>query len=571
MLNSLTINNIVIISQARIEFKSGLCVLTGETGSGKSILLDALGLAIGFRSTSRLIGSDSNKAEVSAEFDISNNNQCQKILNDNSLNDDENTNTLRIRRIILENSTSKVFVNDQAIGVNLLSKIGETLVEINGQHDQHGLLNSNSHLLMLDEFANNSQLVEKLRKKYQELKKIDQEISEINNKTMQANREKDYLEHIINELSEANIKENEEQQLISNKEKILAQEKILNFLNDLKQNLSEALGYLMSSQKIFLKNQNIIDNHLLEQIHQFKKFNEDSENNLNNIEQFITFINNLVRSLNQQNYDRETIEERLFTIKNLARKFNVHSNELYKISEDARNKINLIEDSQKILSSLQKQKLDHLKQYQQIAEKLSNKRQKSAKILSKKVEEELQFLKMAETKFKVEFVNLEKNSNCEKNLEDYNINGFDRVRFLASTNNNDFDEITKIASGGELSRFMLALKVALIDVKSTPTIIFDEIDTGISGSTAQAVGKRLKTLAQNLQILVVTHQAQIASKANTHFKISKNLTSNSPNKKYQTIIEILNNLQSDHEIARMLSGEEISDEAMLVAKNLRNS
>ena len=158
-----------------------------------------------------------------------------------------------------------------------------------------------------------------------------------------------------------------------------------------------------------------------------------------------------------------------------------------------------------------------------------------------------------------------------KILEEYNINGFDRVRFLASTNNNDFDEITKIASGGELSRFMLALKVALIDVKSTPTIIFDEIDTGISGSTAQAVGKRLKTLARNLQILVVTHQAQIASKADTHFKISKNLTLNSSNKKFQTIIEILNNTQSDQEIARMLSGEEISDEAMLVAKNLRNS
>lgn len=571
MLNSLTINNIVIISQAQIEFKSGLCVLTGETGSGKSILLDALGLAIGFRSTSRLIGSDSNKAEVSAEFDISNNNQCQKILNDNSLIDGENANILRIRRIILENSTSKVFVNDQAIGVSLLSKIGETLVEINGQHDQHGLLNASSHLLMLDEFANNSQLVEKLKKQYQELKKIDQEISQINNKTLQANREKDYLEHIINELSETNIKENEEQQLIANKEKILAQEKILNFLNDLKQNLSEALGYLMSSQKIFLKNQNIIDNHLLDQIEKFIKFNEDSENNLNNIEQFITFINNLIRSLNQQNFDRETIEERLFIIKNLARKFNVHSNELYKIIEDAKNKINLIEDSQKILNNLQKQKLDHLKHYRQIAEELSNKRQKSAKILSKKVEEELQFLKMAETKFKVEFINFEKNSNFEKNLEEYNINGFDRVRFLASTNNNDFDEITKIASGGELSRFMLALKVALIDVKSTPTIIFDEIDTGISGSTAQAVGKRLKTLARNLQILVVTHQAQIASKADTHFKISKNLTLNSSNKKFQTIIEILNNTQSDQEIARMLSGEEISDEAMLVAKNLRNS
>ncbi|MFM7620788.1 MAG: DNA repair protein RecN [Alphaproteobacteria bacterium] len=571
MLNSLTINNIVIISQARIEFKSGLCVLTGETGSGKSILLDALGLAIGFRSTSRLIGSNSNKAEVSAEFDIANNNFCKKILVENSLIDDENPDNLRIRRIILENSTSKVFVNDQTIGVNLLSKIGETLVEINGQHDQHGLLNSSLHLTMLDEFANNSQLLAKLRKKYQELKNIDQEISEINHKTTQANREQDYLEHVIKELSEADVKENEEQQLIANKEKFLAQEKILNFLNDLKQNLSEALGFLMSSQRIFLKNQNIIDNHLIEQIQQFKKFSEDSENNLNNIEQFITFINNIIRSINGQNFDRDTIEERLFIIKNLARKFNVQSNELSKIIEDAYGKINLISDSKKILNDLQNQKSEHLKQYHQIAEELSNKRQKSAKILSKKVEEELQFLKMAETKFKVEFVNLEKNTNSEKIAEEYNFNGLDRVKFLASTNNNNFDEITKIASGGELSRFMLALKVALIDVKSTPTIIFDEIDTGISGSTAQAVGKRLKTLASNLQILVVTHQAQIASKADTHFKISKKLCTNSVQKKYNTIIEILNNSQSDQEIARMLSGEEISDEAMLVAKNLRNS
>jgi len=571
VLNSLTINNIVIISQARIEFKSGLCVLTGETGSGKSILLDALGLIIGFRSTSRLIGLNSNKAEVSAEFDIANNNFCKKILVENSLIDDENPDNLRIRRIILENSTSKVFVNDQTIGVNLLSKIGETLVEINGQHDQHGLLNSSLHLTMLDEFANNSELLAKLRKKYQELKNIDQEISEINHKTTQANREQDYLEHVIKELSEADVKENEEQQLIANKEKFLAQEKILNFLNDLKQNLSEALSFLMSSQRIFLKNQNIIDNHLIEQIQQFKKFNEDSENNLNNIEQFITFINNIIRSINAQNFDRDTIEERLFIIKNLARKFNVQSNELSKIIEDAYGKINLISDSKKILNDLQNQKSEHLKQYHQIAEELSNKRQKSAKILSKKVEEELQFLKMAETKFKVEFVNLEKNTNSEKIAEEYNFNGLDRVRFLASTNNNNFDEITKIASGGELSRFMLALKVALIDVKSTPTIIFDEIDTGISGSTAQAVGKRLKTLASNLQILVVTHQAQIASKADTHFKISKKLCTNSVQKKYNTIIEILNNSQSDQEIARMLSGEEISDEAMLVAKNLRNS
>ena len=182
---------------------------------------------------------------------------------------------------------------------------------------------------------------------------------------------------------------------------------------------------------------------------------------------------------------------------------------------------------------------------------------------------------MNDTKFRVDFTNLsEKNNNDNEDIDNsltYSINGLDRIKFVASTNNNAFDDITKIASGGELSRFMLALKVALIDVKSTPTMIFDEIDTGISGSTAEAVGKRLKTLANNFQILVVTHQAQIASKADTHYKISKQISQNSASKKVNTIIEELSIEQSEQEIARMLSGEIISDEAILVAKNLRNS
>lgn len=574
MLNSLIINNIVIINQAQINFGEGLCVLTGETGSGKSILLDALGLAIGSRSSTRMIGNFANKAEVFAEFNITENLICQKILEENSLVDEDNGNKIiRIRRIIFENSTNKVFVNDHQIGVNLLNKIGETLVEINGQHEQFGLLNQQTHLTILDEFANNTELLVKLKNIYQQLKNIDQKIIELENQASQASKDQDYLIHIIKELSDANVKENEEQQLVNDKESIISQQKILNFLTEFKNNLNEALTFLISSQKILLRNSNLIDNNLKDFQESFNKFNEDCEIKINDFEKFINFINSSLKIIANRNFDRDAIEERLFMIRNLARKFSVNSNDLSRIIDESREKLTNINNSSDQLLNLKKQKTEVYQQYQKIAKELSSKRQKSAKILAQKVEEELKFLKMTDTKFLVKFFEDNKNSKNDsfQSYENYSLNGLDRVCFQASTNNNNFDEIIKIASGGELSRFMLALKVALIDVKSTPTIIFDEIDTGISGSTAQAVGKRLKTLAQKLQILVVTHQAQIASKADTHFKISKKSYGQNTDKKFSTIIEKLSIEQSEKEIARMLSGEEISDEAILVAKNLINS
>ena len=575
MLNSLTINNIVIINKALIGFGAGLCVLTGETGSGKSILLDALGLAIGLRSTSRLIGSDDNKAEVSAEFHIEKNDFCKKILEENSLIDQDNPQILRIRRIIGDNSTSKVFVNDMSIGVNLLAKIGETLVEIHGQHDQHNLLNSKSHLIILDDFSINSQLILKLKQKYQELKIIDEEIEEINRQKQQAIREYDYLTHVVEELENADIKANEEQSLIEAKDQFNAQEKIVNFLSDFKNNLGETLNYQLSAQKVLLRNHNLIDNYLKDYKDFFEKLADDFDKQINFTDTSFSSLNSLIKKISNNNFNRDEIEERLFLIRNLARKFNVKSEELSTVINDAKEKIKLIDNSKKTFANLELQRKEAFFNYQKIAQELSKKRQNTAKILAKKVEEELQFLKMNDTKFRVDFTNLsEKNNNENEDIDNsltYSINGLDRIKFVASTNNNAFDDITKIASGGELSRFMLALKVALIDVKSTPTMIFDEIDTGISGSTAEAVGKRLKTLANNFQILVVTHQAQIASKADTHYKISKQISQNSASKKVNTIIEELSIEQSEQEIARMLSGEIISDEAILVAKNLRNS
>lgn len=560
MLLSLSIQNIVLIEKTEIKFSRGLCILTGETGSGKSILLDALGLAIGFRSSFRLIGNDENKAVVSAEFDISKNQICKNFLEKNDLLDAENPDLLRIRRIIQENSSGKIYLNDQIIGVNILAKIGEFLIEIHGQHDQRGLLNPAAHLHILDEFCENEIHLKNLKKNYAELKEVDEKILTLKAKKNLAEKEKDYLEYIILELENADVKAGEENDLVAKKDQFNAQEKILNFLSELKTNFTEANSQLISAQRILIRNQNIINNFLSDKKNSFEELSEKIDRQNDGLDSAISSINDLSSNLTNSENSLEEIEERLFYIRSLARKFSVTTDELPKIIFDAKEKLNLIKNEEEVTSDLENQRLKLFQNYKKIADELSSRRKKSAIILAKKVEEELKFLKMENTKFLVDV----SFSNQEKTSEFCSAGGYDKVRFTASMNKNNFDDISKIASGGELSRFMLALKVALINVKSVPTMIFDEIDTGIGGSTADAVGKRLKTLSENLQILVVTHQAQIAAKADTHFKISKT----SEAKKIKTLIEKLDKKNRQIEIARMLSGEEISKEALAAAESL---
>jgi DNA repair protein RecN (Recombination protein N) len=557
VLKSLTINNIVLIDKAEINFSNGLCILSGETGSGKSILLDALGLAIGFRSNMRLIGREENKAQVLAEFDISNNSHCQNILEENDLLNPEDPNSLIIRRKISADATSKAFVNDTPIGINLLARIGETLVEIHGQHDQRGLLNVNSHLAILDQFAGNDSLLKDIKTTYKNLKNIEGIITDLKNKKEQVAREKDYLEHVVQELESADIQPEEEEHLIVKKDLLSGKGKIIKFLGELNSQLTEANSNLINAQRTVLRNQNIINNFLAKESEDFEILNEKIDKNNSDLDAAIASFQNMVRNVSHSEDSLEEIDERLFTLRNLARKHGKSSDQLYLIIEDAQEKLKLIAGDEESEVELEVERKALVEKYQNIADKLSTKRKKSAIILAKKAEEELKFLKMEGVKFLIKL----SNGNSQ-----ISANGLETARFTAAINNDNFDDISKIASGGELSRFMLALKVSLLGVNSTPTIIFDEIDTGIGGSTADAVGKRLKILANNLQVLVVTHQAQIASKADNHFKISK-----VGDKQINTKIETLNKEDRQQEIARMLSGEIVSDEALAAAKSLIGS
>jgi DNA repair protein RecN (Recombination protein N) len=309
-----------------------------------------------------------------------------------------------------------------------------------------------------------------------------------------------------------------------------------------------------------IRNNHVIDNFLSDAKEDFEKLSEKIDQQNSEIDAAISSFDAQVRTISGSENNLEEIEERLFFLRSLARKFNVKVSDLAEIILQSYEKLKLLTSEEEMTSDLENQSFELKKEYKKIADELSLRRKKSALILSEKVEAELKFLKMDGVKFLVEV----------KNHEDASYqgsSGYDKIRFLAAINQNNFDDISKIASGGELSRFMLALKVALIDVKSVPTMIFDEIDSGIGGSTADAVGKRLKILSQTLQIFVVTHQPQIAAKSNTHFKISKIFDLN----KTKTIIEKLDEGNRQNEIARMLSGETISKEAVAAANSLINA
>ena len=557
MLKFLTINNIVLIEKADIQFVNNLCILSGETGSGKSILLDALGIVIGYRSANKLIGQNADFASVYAEFDISSNFICKTLITEYQLQDVENPDTIKIRRIIANNGNNKVFINDISISVGLLAKIGETLVEINGQHNQQNLLSATNHLKILDEYAKNDNLLAKLKQKYQELKLIDDEIDNFQNEQDKILREKEYLEYVIKELLEANIQIGEEDSLKMQKDLLFANEKIDIFLNDLAKNLEESSSFLMQSQKIINRNNVIIEKYLNEHSNCFEEIFTCIDSNTSDIDRLLLKLQNIKQSLNFD-IDKDHLEERLFLIRNLSRKYNVISDDLTQIAQDAQNKLSKIVTSQDNCQNAIQKRDVIWQEYIKLTESLSYIRKEKAIALAKKVEEELQYLKMPGAKFKI---------MVDYDINNYKLDGADKIKFLSAINTDFFDEIAKIASGGELSRFMLALKVCLIDTKSVPTVIFDEIDSGISGATADVVGKRLKTLSTNMQVLVVTHHPQIASKADHHIKISKIKQHN----KMQTLITPLDYVESITEVARMLSGDTITDEAILVAKKLKQN
>ncbi|MDR3289662.1 MAG: DNA repair protein RecN [Rickettsiales bacterium] len=559
MLESLVINNIVLIDKLNIQFEKGLCVLTGETGSGKSILLDALGLAIGYRSNSRLLRSGEQKGSVIASFNLKDNIKTKNLLKECDIGFDDN---IIIRRTLTDDGTSKAFINETPVTQKFLQTIGESLLEIHGQNEQIGLLNSSVHREILDQYGNLIGKRKNVSEIFEKLKTTKEKLKELMDKKDNIEKEKDYLVHITNEIEILNIGENEEQELAEKRTLMMNKEKILSVLNDVKNTLEGQANVgkqIKNAQNALYRASALGDNLLENGKNAFSDVVDNLEQTSINLDEASYKLEIIYNGLGFDGATLEQTEERLFAIRGLARKLNVSPNILNELLMELKEKLSFLNKQEFIMGDLEME-LNGLKElFLKEARELSENRRQAAKKLTFELKEELAPLKMEKTIFDTEFRELSE--------ENWNTNGIDNVRFIASTNPGmPMDELSKIASGGELSRFMLALKVVLSQVSSVPILIFDEIDTGISGAVADAVGERLRKLGRNLQVLVVTHLAQVASKGNSHFKVHKEQRDNTT----ITSVILLDNESRINEIARIISGENITDEAKKIAKEMLN-
>ena len=550
MLTRLLINNVVLIEKLELDFSKGLTVFSGETGAGKSILLDSLGFVLGSRADTNLIKKGADKLCVTATFEISDKSSpFYTICDENELEIDDE---IIIRRTLSSDAKSKIFICDQPISLKLLKQLSAYLVEINGQFDNQGLLNSSTHIDFLDAFGGYQKELQDVRQAHEAYQSIQKKLNEISSAYQTALLQEETLKHYQTELKAVCPKKGEEDILNKKRREMMASEKIL-------ENLQTAYQALQGQG---------LANNIRHAITALDKANHLADGKFDNLCQALdTALIELDEATSQIeaassniSYDQNqinTLEERLFTLKDLARKHRCNIDDLQSVLEKITTDLNLIEKNGDELAKLGRQSETLKRDYISKAEILHNCRLKAAEDLSAKIISELKFLKMEKASFRATVTKTNDNLFSNK--------GFDNVLFEVATNTGtNFGALNKIASGGELARFMLAIKVNLALKGAIETLIFDEIDAGLSGAAAEAVGSRLFKLAQGIQVFVVTHSPQVASFSQTHFKVSKQTLENTTT----TSVLKLSEMQKKEEIARMLSGEIISNEARAAAEKL---
>ena len=551
MLQSLSIRNVVLIDKLDLDFKSGLSVLTGETGAGKSILLDSLGLVLGNRAETSLIRQGEDKLSVTAQFSLQKQTPALRALLDEY--EIEADDELLIKRSLTRDGKGKIFINDQPAGAKLLKEIGKYLVEVHGQFDNQGLLNTANHLDVLDAYGAYKPLSERTATAFAAYKKARAARQEAEKNIARAKEDEENLRHWVDELEKMNPRPDEEDELGKKRQEMMNAEKIIDSLNYAYGALTERAdvqGAIRSAQSAMDKANTLVDGRYQTIIDMLDQALIDISETVNELEEVSHNV-----SLNQN--ELENIEERLYALRGLARKHNVAVSDLPQTLADFRNRLSTIELGEEGIAALRKAedtaKLDYVK----AANELSFARQAAALQLDNKVMSELPPLKMEKARFVTVVEKTDESGWSEK--------GFNNVYFTVATNpNSPQGPLNKIASGGELARFMLALKVNLAQSSSVATMIFDEVDAGVGGATAQAVGERLARLARDVQVLVVTHSPQVAACGNNHFKVEKSTADNVTT----TTVRELTKIEKSEEIARMLAGEVITDAARAAAKVL---
>lgn len=550
MLIGLAIRDVVLIERLDLAFAGGLCALTGETGAGKSILLDALGLSLGARSDATLVRHGSDSASVTAEFEVPPDHQAIAVLDEQDLPGGE---TLLLRRTLTRDGRSRAFVNDQPVGAALLRRIGETLVEVHGQFDTAGLLNPRTHRDSLDAFGGLPSDVERVTAAWRAWRQVEEARLEADAKAAQARAEEDYLRHAVAEFDALDPQPSEEEQLADRRAMLMHREKLIEAINGSLAQLSgdtSAEGSLSGAQRLLDRVADKAAGRLAPTL-------ESIDRALSETAEATAQLQSLSADIDLDVGELESLEERLFLLRATARKFGTDVDGLAALRDELAEKLSLIEGDGDLLSRLAKSAELAKAAYVQAADALSAARTRAAGELDAAIAAELPPLKLEKARFLTQIAPLSEG--------EWAPTGRDRVTFLVSTNPGaPPGPLNRVASGGELARFMLALKVVMARGGSAPTLIFDEVDSGISGAVAAAVGERLGRLSEEVQVLVVTHSPQVAARAGHHWRVAKA----SSGDHVATTVAALRNDERREEIARMLSGATITDQARAAADSL---
>lgn len=550
MLRTLSIRNVVLIERLDLGFAGGLGVLTGETGSGKSILLDALGLAIGMRADSDLIHQGADQSAVTAEFEITDNNEIDALLDEHGI---EGGSNLVLRRLLSIDGRSRAFINDQPVSVALLRQVGENLVEVHGQLETHGLLDPASHRRFVDAFGGYEDLLACVADNFQSWRSAATAYEKAMVNVEKAKRDEEFLRHAVDELLALDPQPGEEEELAGKRSILMNAEQLIESLQDAFSDLNDDNGVESTLRSALQKVERVAD----KAGGQFDVAVASLERALLEATEGIAELQRVSGVMELDPAELEHIEERLFAMRGLARKHNIEVEALPELLKDMQEQLAVLTDGAGNLDQLAKQVEAAKAEYVAAAEKLSAVRKKVSGKLDKAVTKELPPLKLEAASFKTRLDPLDE--------PDWNEFGREYVSFEVKTNpNTAAGPIHKVASGGELARIMLALKVVLADADAVPTLIFDEVDAGIGGAAAAAVGERLARLAEDVQVLVITHSPQVAARGNSHWQISK---TGKADGNVTEVGELTGDVRTE-EIARMLSGAKITEEARAAAQSL---
>ena len=547
MLKQLFIKDMLIISRLELEFEQGLNVLTGETGAGKSILLDSLGFVLGWRGRADLVRKGAEQGEVSAIFDVSQNAPAKKALIEAGLSEGDE---LILRRINAKDGRKTAWINDRRVSGELLRTISSILLELHGQHDDRGLLDPKGHQALLDQFARNASLLDKISEAWKvwNLAKKERDAAEIDLNALC--EEEEFLRHAVSELEELDPAVGEEAELDARRRLMKASEKLRGDIAKARQALGRdaAEGMMVDALRWLEDAASALEGQLDEAVEALSRALVALEESSGHIERSLD-------AMQFNPYELEQLEERLFAIRALARKHQVAPDDLTDLSQRLSARLMQLDGGQSDLADKTQAVTQARASYESLALRLSEARQSAATNLDLAMVSELGPLKMERAEFKTDIQSTTPSRT-----------GQDAVSFLVSTNpGTPAGPLAKIASGGELSRFLLALKVCLRTTDDARTVIFDEIDRGVGGATADAVGRRLVQLASGgEQVLVVTHSPQVAALGTAHFRVEK---TQAQDETLSTVVR-LNLDERIDEIGRMLSGDTITAEARAAAKQL---